>query len=146
MKMLKILTPQLELLENLPQEALPDFLSARGLASRRNNRSDSIVVFDSNIESMLANTVDRKIAVIRKYRDNYQLLEDIRKNLSESDRVIFAPKMSSMRHFYSTRGFIHQMNTFREKIPNSEIIIPAGLYGTSHLFGLQHSESLKSNR
>jgi len=146
MKMLTILTPQLKLLENLPQEALENFLTTRFLASRRSNQPNSVVVFDLSIESILKKMDAQKIMTIRKYRDNHQLLEAFSKELSESNRVIFAPKMRSMRHFYSTKGFINQMSILKEKIQDSEIIIPAGLYGTSHLFGLQHTEILKNEK
>ena len=47
------------------------------------------------------------------------------------------PGLHTMRHFFDTATFVLRMREVAAALPDAEVYIPAGWYGSAHLFGLR---------
>ncbi len=141
MQKVNLITPQKQPVARVKIEELQDFLVDRSLAYRKLNIHNTFVVFDSELENIIEDAIanKNKVSIIRRYRNSWQLTQDLSNKLSNTEIAIFIPRRG-LRHFYNTAGFISCCHKIVNSIPNSEILIPPGVYdGCLHMFGLKNS-------
>jgi hypothetical protein len=142
---IKILTPQLSLLKEVSDKLLlENFLKENNLVGKSGLIKNQVIAIDFDIQEKLSAITYENTYVISTYIDNNWLLSEFNQNLKKFDRVFFSPKYKDLRHFYNTLGFIKIMKEIEDKLFDSKVFLPAGLYGNKHLFGIEKKLVAKS--
>lgn len=75
--------------------------------------------------------------VIVRYRSGEELISEVQSALDQGRSVAFMPKMRSLRHFFSTDGFILIMSRMIDKLKDAEVIVPPGCYNRRHILAVR---------
>ena len=131
---MKLFTPQMTEICEVDRENLQEYLVSNGLADRQVVHGDgSLIVFDQRYADVLNNVENGHITTLTRYSSIDKLANEVAALLDESDAVAFVPDHRAMRLFFNTEGFVSEMNSLTNQFAHLSFVLPAGLYGRSHV-------------
>ncbi len=133
--MIRVVTPQGELLAKLENSAVAAYLRERGLVGRKKSTSAEVDAFAPTIEAHLLEMKkpSSKSSIVIWRFDRTR----IRSLLAEGKTVYLNIKPRELRHFYTRQCFFDVMQKFAEEERPVEVVIPAGRYGDLYAFALR---------
>jgi len=134
--MIRVVTPQGELLAKLENSAVAAYLKERGLVGRKKSSSAEVDAYDASIEAHLLEMEKPSSVVIHRFDKSR-----IRAKLVDGKTVYVKLKWNEMvrgnREIMPFHAFIFSIKRFTDAESPVEIVIPPGRYGDRYVFALR---------
>ena len=133
--MVQLLTPQLGMLAEVPNDEVTAYCQTNGLVAKRGSTGD-IIAYPATTEGLLQHLQATGI-VIRRINPERPLRDEVRSHLASGRVVVVTPTPKEMRHFFSQKGFLLAMAKLLEEVTEAEIVVAAGVYGDRCIMAVQ---------
>src|SRR5262249_4497873 len=100
--------------------------------------SGTLVAYNADLEAAIDSLgkSDAQV-IIRQLRDDEDLKQLIKVNLAARKIVIIEPSKRMFAEYFTVQGFCDAMTAIGEELSEAKVFIPAGCYGSRHLFALR---------
>jgi hypothetical protein len=138
MSAVTILTPRMEVIAKIAKEKLPDYLAERSLIAKRHTSRATLVAYDTDLERTI-NAVGTTVEaiVIRDLRSGENVKQLIKDKLTTGKVVVIEPSKRMFANYFTVQGFCDSMTAIGAELPEAEVLVPAGCYGSRLLFALR---------
>lgn len=131
--MMIIYTPQLVRLADVETGRLDEF-AASGDVSLKRLHQTAFIAIPRRIIPIL-DSID-KYHVIKEFSDDDQLRCMLQDQLMKQVSCMVVPRLSIMRRYLDTRGFVSSMERVLKGLPRHQLIVSPGCYGREHVMGV----------
>ncbi len=139
MARMTVRNPQRDQLAVVEQGELSAFAEAAGLVLLPSSITGEVIAVDKILQETIAKWLSGEAAVITGTERGTTLVQAMQLALAQRVQVIYSPSLRQMRHYYNLIGFRRATDQAFASLGSVEVVIPAGCYGTSHLFGVRRS-------